>query len=70
MELNCVNRHQEERAKKHFGPMRKEAKMKREKKIYFMKKRENILAKPWALVGAGSPHFQKGPFCPLSAQLL
>jgi hypothetical protein len=35
MELNCVNRHKEESVK-HFGPpMRKETKMKREKKIIF-----------------------------------
>jgi hypothetical protein len=66
MELNCVNRHQEENAK-HFGPMRKRGKNeKREKKNYFFEKREKILAKPLFFFGAGRPHFQKGPFWPLS----
>jgi len=39
--LNCVSRHKEE-STKHFGPMRKEEKMKREIFNFFWEKRKNI----------------------------
>jgi hypothetical protein len=45
--------------------MRKEAKMKREKKKYFLKKEERKSSPNPLFLGAGSPHFQKGPFWPL-----